>query len=267
VTFRDIATHNLAVYSGRLLSWRFQRRTELFAAEASILQRLGASFSNRNILDIGVGGGRTTNHLLKISRNYTGIDYSPRMIARCRERYPGLSFAVCDARDLSRFADGCFDLVFFSFNGIDCVDHVDRITVLREILRVLANGGAFVFSTHNRDFSAERTPWDPTHLPWRINPFSQPLRFVVRIVDYFAGIANYLLSHRREQQCEDYAIRSTDANNYRMLFYLISVPKQIQQLEKIGYGSIEVVDLDGHWLSAGEYGRCRHPFLYYVCRR
>jgi hypothetical protein len=67
----------------------------------------------------------TTRHLLDISGNCTGID-SLRLIVRCRERYPDVSFAVCDARDLSVFADGCFDLVFFSFNGIDGVDHVDR---------------------------------------------------------------------------------------------------------------------------------------------
>lgn len=265
--FPDIARHNLAVYRGRLLSWRFQRRTELFAPEASILQRLGARFTYRNVLDIGVGGGRTTAHLLKISGNYTGIDYSPQMIARCRERYPELSFAVCDARDLSRFEDGSFDLVFFSFNGIDCVDHADRITVLREIFRVLGKGGVFVFSTHNRDCNAGRSPWNLTNLPLQINPFNQPLRFLVRIFDYFAGITNYLLSHRHEQQCADYAICTTEANHYRMLMYLISVPKQIEQLEKIGYLSIEVVGLDGYSLSACEYGRCRDPFLYYLGRR
>jgi ubiquinone/menaquinone biosynthesis C-methylase UbiE len=267
VKFSDIASHNLAVYSGRLLSWRFQRRTELFAPEASILQRLGARFTDGNILDIGVGGGRTTAHLLKISRNYTGIDYSPRMIARCLNRYPELPFAVCDARDLSRFDDEVFDLVFFSFNGIDYIGHEDRITVLREIFRVLSKGGVFVFSTHNRDFNARRSPWDPTRLPLRVNPFSQPLRWLARIYDYFAGIANYVLSHRHDQQCEDYVICTDEGNNYRMLTYFISMRKQTEQLEKIGYRFIEVVGLDGSWLSACEYDRCRDPFLYYVGRR
>jgi ubiquinone/menaquinone biosynthesis C-methylase UbiE len=267
VKLPDIASHNLAVYSGRLLSWRFQRRTELLPPEASILERLGARLAGGNILDIGVGGGRTTAHLLKISRNYTGIDYSPRMIARCLERYPELSFAVCDARDLSRFEDEFFNLVFFSANGIDYASHEDRITVLREIFRVLAQGGVFVFSTHNRDFDAERSPWDPTRLPLRVNPFVRPLRFLGGIYDYFAGIANYVLSHRYEEQCEDYAIRANEGNNYRMLTHFVSIPNQVEQLERIGYRLIEVVGLDGSWLSACEYDRCRDPFLYYVCRR
>jgi SAM-dependent methyltransferase len=264
VRFADVASHNLAVYSGRLLSWRFQRRTELIPPEASILQRLSARFADRNILDIGVGGGRTTAHLLKISRNYTGIDFSPRMITRCRERYPELPFAVCDARDLSRFEDGSFDLVFFSANGIDYVGHEDRLSALHEIFRILGNDGIFVFSTHNREFNAERSPWDPTRLPLQVNPLNQPLRFLAKIYDYFAGIANYFLRRKYEEQCEDYVIRANEGNNYRMLTYFISVPTQIEQLERIGYRVIEVVGLDGSWLSACEYNRCRDPFLYYV---
>ena len=56
-----------------------------------------------------------------------------------------------DARDLSRFADGRFALVFFSFNGIDGLAHEDRAVVLREVREVLEPNGLFVYSTHNLD--------------------------------------------------------------------------------------------------------------------
>src|SRR5580700_386044 len=88
----DIARHNLGIYRGRLLSWRFRRRTELLAPEASILRRLGPSLTGSEVLDIGVGGGRTSAHLVQLGVKYTGIDYSPSMIARCKSRYPALEF-------------------------------------------------------------------------------------------------------------------------------------------------------------------------------
>lgn len=263
-----MASHNLVVYRGRLLSWWFQRRTELLAPEASILRRLGPGLSNAEILDIGVGGGRTTAHLVRLSPKYTGIDYSPRMISRCKARYPALSFEVCDARDLSRFGDGRFDLVLFSFNGLDYVSHPERLKVLGEIRRLLSKGGAFIFSSHNRDFARTKRPWDLTHLPLGISPVRNPLKFFGRVVSYPIGIKNYVVNRRREWHSEEYAILNDAANNYQMLTYCISVERQIAQLTSAGYAAIDVVGFDGRWLPPTEYGECREdPFLYYVCRR
>src|SRR5690606_12109488 len=105
--------------------------------------------AGKRILDIGVGGGRTTPYLLDVSRDYIGVDYAPKMIKKCRAQYPSVTFEVCDARDLSHFGPASFDLIFFSFNGIDYVDHADRIKILCEVRRVLTDQGAFVFSAHN----------------------------------------------------------------------------------------------------------------------
>ncbi len=263
-----MASHNLRVYGGRLLSWRFQRRTELLASEASILRRLGAEFSNAEILDVGVGGGRTTAHLAQLSAKYTGIDYSPRMIAACRARYPTLAFEVCDARNLSRFADGRFGLVFFSLNGIDYVGHRERLEVLRETFRVLSTKGAFIFSSHNRDAALTKRPWKLSRLPFGVNPIKKPLNFLERLVSYPIAIGNYLLNRRHERQSEEYAILNDSANDYQMLTYYISIERQIAQLKSTGYTAIDVVGFDGRRLSPSEYGGCKKdPFLHYVCRR
>lgn len=50
-----------------------------------------------------------------------------------------------DARDLSTFSDQSFDLVWFSFNGIDYVNHIDRLTILQEIYRVTKPGAILYF--------------------------------------------------------------------------------------------------------------------------
>ena len=74
--------------------------------------------SGSDILDLGVGGGRTTPYLSAKARRYVGVDYSEGMIATCRRKYPDRKFLVMDASDLTAFNDNCFDIVVFSFNGL-----------------------------------------------------------------------------------------------------------------------------------------------------
>jgi SAM-dependent methyltransferase len=104
-------------------------------------------------LDIGVGGGRTTIHFGKLCKRYVATDISSKMIEACRQRFAkwpdNLAFLQCDARDLRQFRDAEFDVVLFSFNGIDYIDDEGRLAALREIARVLKPRGRFIFSSHN----------------------------------------------------------------------------------------------------------------------
>ena len=40
-----------------------------------------------SMLDIGVGGGRTTKYFHKITKNYLAIDYSKKMIEICNQKF------------------------------------------------------------------------------------------------------------------------------------------------------------------------------------
>jgi len=40
------------------------------------------------VLDLGVGGGRTTPYLANRASRYVGIDYSAAMIKACRTKFP-----------------------------------------------------------------------------------------------------------------------------------------------------------------------------------
>jgi SAM-dependent methyltransferase len=104
----------------------------------------------RPVLDLGVGGGRTTALLRLISSEYIGIDYTPELVDLCRERHPGADIRLGDARDLSDLPDGSQGLVFFSNNGIDAVDHDGRERILSEAHRVLAVDGVLCYSTLNK---------------------------------------------------------------------------------------------------------------------
>lgn len=122
------------------------------------------------LLDLGVGGGRTTPYLSGIASRYVGVDYSEEMIRTCRSKYPGLQFEVGDAADLSRFSDGCFDAVIFSFNGIDYLaPDQKRQECLRECHRVLKKEGVLIFSSHNPRSVILGWDWDWDRLRARAN--------------------------------------------------------------------------------------------------
>jgi SAM-dependent methyltransferase len=102
------------------------------------------------VLDIGVGGGRTSAYLSTSAKRYLGIDYSAEMVAAAQRRYPALSFEQGDATDLKGIADASFDAAIFSFNGLDCIpSDAGRIKALSEMRRVTRPKGVVIVSSHN----------------------------------------------------------------------------------------------------------------------
>ena len=117
------------------------------------------------ILDLGVGGGRTTPYLSRKASRYVGVDYSEEMVQSCRRKFPELEFLVSDASDLSAFSDASFDAIVIAFNGLDCVSPEDRRwQCLQECGRVLRAGGVLVFSSHNPRSILVRPAWDRERL-------------------------------------------------------------------------------------------------------
>jgi len=117
------------------------------------------------ILDLGVGGGRTTAILSQLASYYVGVDYAQEMVDVCRQKFPNQQFEVTDASDLSSFADISFDAVVFSFNGLDyLVPDEKRRFCLRECHRVLKRGGVLIFSSHNPRALLVDTGWSCGHL-------------------------------------------------------------------------------------------------------
>lgn len=114
------------------------------------------------ILDLGVGGGRTTPYLSRLASRYVGVDYAPKMVAACREKFPQLEFLVADATNLALLADGSFDSVVMAFNGIDAlVPSEARRRCLAEIHRILKKNGVLIFSSHNPRAVFLRPAWNP----------------------------------------------------------------------------------------------------------
>lgn len=109
---------------------------------------------NIKILDLWCGWGRTTAALYeKWFKNIIGVDFAENLIEGAKQEYPHLAhlFSVWDATCLEQFTNEEFDLVFFSFNGIDYIPEKEaRIQAYHEIHRVLRPWWMYVFSSHNK---------------------------------------------------------------------------------------------------------------------
>jgi SAM-dependent methyltransferase len=114
------------------------------------------------ILDLGVGGGRTTPYLSSMASHYLGLDYASEMIVACRKKFPNLQFEEGNAIDLSRFSPLSFDAVVMAFNGMDyLIPDESRFRALGEIHRVLKPEGVLIFSSHNPRSIWVRASWNP----------------------------------------------------------------------------------------------------------
>jgi len=154
---------NLAIYSSPEVAGLYAGMTDLAPCEQLLFDAY--LHPGMTILDLGVGGGRTTPYLSSIASRYVGIDYSGEMIRVCRRRFPHLQFEVLDASDLSLFADASFDAAVFSYNGLDnLAPNEKRQQCLRECHRVLRKGGVLIFSSHNPRSLFLGLQWDRQRL-------------------------------------------------------------------------------------------------------
>lgn len=144
---------NHDAYADPSIVEHYARQTELFRAEAELLEHYGR-LADSDVLDLGIGGGRTTRLIAPACRSYVGIDYIAEMVEAANE-------TTChewdlrhgDASDLSAFKDETFDLLIFSFNGIGTLPTTEaRLSCLAEVRRVLRPGGGFLFSVGNASY-------------------------------------------------------------------------------------------------------------------
>ena len=112
-------------------------------------QRLRERITGPRVLEVGVGTGKNFPYYPS-GVTSTGIDLSPRMLARARRKGAMLHFPVdlyqMDVRNLA-FPDHCFDTVFATF--VFC-SVADPVAGLRELLRVCKPKGRLLLLEHMR---------------------------------------------------------------------------------------------------------------------
>jgi ubiquinone/menaquinone biosynthesis C-methylase UbiE len=203
-----------------------------------ILLKYRDAILGQPLLEIGVGSGRTTLYLSRLTSEYVGIDSSDPMVSHCRVRFPDLRFDLCDARDLTRFADESFRWVVLSMNGAGATDDDGWARALAEVARVLQSGGVAVFSARNqncRDAIAGPT----RDRKW--NPFALA-----------AKVARWIQDH--------------GAENHSRRRYCVGREEQRQQLENAGLTLVELFDSWANALGAHS-DDSSSPSIWYVARK
>jgi ubiquinone/menaquinone biosynthesis C-methylase UbiE len=257
-------TGNQDVYRRAEVAGVYAREAGLFPPEETILRLMLPELRAARMLDLGVGGGRTTVHFAKCVREYVGADYSETMIQECRTRFAAstqpLPFVVCDARSMTMFASESFDFILFSMNGIDSVNHADRLRILKEVRRVGRVGGWFCFSSHNLNFAAE---FFNMRGIISLNP-RLARRTVRRLAVRFVYNWRIRVAVLRRSQ---YLTINERFSSRRMPTYYVRPEEQLKQLSE-DFSDVQVFSFDNgrEIVDRGELQNAPDMCLYYLCR-
>ena len=232
----------------------------LQAPEKTILESLKPRMHEWDVLDIGVGTGRTTAFLAPLVKKYTGTDYAENMILSCRKRFgdsfSNMSLQVGDARLMPEFETGAFDFVLFSFNGLDYIGHEDRLKALKEIKRVCKPGGYFAFSTHNLRaiggiYSIEWTP----HPKYMLYQFYKITRLLFK-----TGLPG-------KYRDKEYAVIHDGLHHFKIVTYYIQPEVQVRQLQEAGFEQIRLFSVtDGKETHTQDPLLKKSPWVYFLCQ-
>jgi SAM-dependent methyltransferase len=257
-----IADINQAAYSKRDLVWNYAAKQRLFVPEEPVKTWLQARAGQVRMLDVGVGAGRTTRHFAALTKGYVGLDYVHAMTCASSSKFagrPGLYFVTADARWLPVTSDS-FDLVMFSFNGLDNVDERDRVEVLREARRVCKPGGTFCFSSHN--ILSIPTLLSVTWNDLVLSPAESARRLVLRVVFRLLNPPVGELLGRSS------AVINNGVHFFRLRTCYVRPAAQLRQLEEVGFSRVTVLGMDGRRIAHGAELACvTDSWLYYFCEK
>lgn len=238
--------------------WRYYHSRDLVPAEVACFLKYQPFIAGRDVLDVGVGAGRTTRYLEPIARRYEAVDYSPVMVEHVREAFPRTHVQRADFRALTPFEDATFDFVLASDNVIDALSHEDRMRALAEARRVLRPGGLLAFSSHNVEYAHAH---DGPTLAWTKNPFT----LARRVADLVTMIKNHRRVSRHRRVTPEYAILNDSGQNFACLHYYASREAVRAQLERVGMRLLDVFDVEGRTIDDAPDAK-DDPSLLYVAQ-
>jgi len=262
-----LTTDHKVLYNTEHISRDYAVRDYLDFAEKAFIEEFGEKLADMDMLDMGVGGGRTTKYFAPLVKSYTGADYASSMIAACKKKYGDkFKFIECDARDMHEIADNSFGFILFSYNGMDSFGHSDRLKALEEIRRVLKPGGIYFFSSHNLN-------WRGLYGIFRLrvkeggsssqkNPGRLLNLLRLRYLNKSFSMKRHIKKLREKQAGHIY----DNSLNGKAGIYYITVQEQVKQLKHSGfntagtYSRSGVKTTDEEILNSGGW-------IYYLCSK
>ncbi len=199
-----------------------------------------------DVLDIGVGGGRTTGLLKPRARSYVGVDISAEMLGLARERFPDADLREGDAAGLAGLPDQAYDLVMFSYNGLDALDHADRATALASMARVTRPGGRVLFSSLNLD----GVSFDERPLRVAGGPLSPRFRYHVAHAARHPGsmvrsMVNYHRTRRAAEDGRGWGMRPLRAHEFRFVVHFATMEETVAEARAAGLHVVATYADDG----------------------
>ena len=258
------------------MSRDYASRDYLDPAERTVLEILKPKMQEWEMLDMGVGGGRTTKYFAPLVKNYTGADYATAMIDVCLEKYGNdYFFFTCDARDMKEIPDNSYDFVLFSYNGIDSFRHKERKASLKEIHRILKPGGYFCFSSHNLDWEGLTNLFsikyrmgalDIDQGMGLLDQLKQRMRsawkiFRLSLLNGSVYMSDYILKLRKIKRGHIY----DDSLNGKAKVYYISKDEQLRQLKEAGFKDSSTISRGG-LITRNSTLLNKGGWIYYLCQ-
>ncbi|WP_341367529.1 class I SAM-dependent methyltransferase [Yoonia sp. BS5-3] len=115
---------------------------------------IAALAPGKRLLELAIGTGRVALPLSRMGFDIHGIEASPDMIAKLREKPGGdaIPVTIGDMKDVA--ADGPFDHVFLVFNTLfNLPSQEDQITCFANVAKQLKPGGTFLIEAFVPDFA------------------------------------------------------------------------------------------------------------------
>jgi SAM-dependent methyltransferase len=126
----------------RLWAETYDQRLRLFPLEEPIMHRLLGALPRSTVLDAACGTGRYAAYLAERGHKVIGVDGSPDMLGRARQKLPDGDFREGDLNDLPA-EDGSADAAICTLSLVH-LETIDK--AVAELARVVRRGGPVIIS-------------------------------------------------------------------------------------------------------------------------
>jgi ubiquinone/menaquinone biosynthesis C-methylase UbiE len=201
--------------------------------------------SSSKILDIGCGTGNQVVNFVSKGYDALGIDISPSMIEKAKEKYPKYDFQVADAINVDEFGSN-------SFTHITCLYFTvyyfeNKRQLFENIYKWLMPGGYFIVHL------VDRKMFDPILPPGNPLLMVSPQRYAKERItttkvkfDGFSYNAKFDLDENNNIAKFNEKFKMDDSSKSRKNEHILYMPEKediINEIQNVGFISYAIVDL------------------------